>query len=143
MTGTETPVQAWPGGGSGSLLLFLFSALLVIALAFVTVRWLARWQFHIARGRRMRVLEGLAVGRDRYLLLVQVGQEILLLGSAEGSIRLIHRIDDPELAAEWLAESPPEQGSRPTSFAGVEGAVRANLERMRELLARKGGGPHA
>jgi len=140
MNGAEEALQPLAGGGTGSLFLYLFGALLVIALSFVTVRWLSRWQLQLTRGRRMRVLEGLAVGRDRYLLLVQVGQEILLLGSTEGSIRLIHRIDDPDLVAEWLAESQLERGPNPTSFAGVEGAVRANLERMRELLARKGGG---
>lgn len=142
MNGTEELLQSTPVSGTGSLLVYLLASLLVIALAFVTVRWLARWQFQFTRGRRMRVLEGLAVGRDRHLLLVQVGQEILLLGSTEGSIRLIHRIDDPELVAEWLAESRPERDWGPTSFAGAEGAVRANLERMRALLARKGGGRH-
>jgi len=128
--------------GAEQLLVYLLGSLLVIALAFVAVRWLARWQYQFTRGRRMRVLEGIAVGRDRHLLLVQVGQKILLLGSTEGSIRLIDRIDDPELVAEWLAEPQPERGLAPGSFAGMEGAVRANLDRMRSLLSRKGGGGH-
>lgn len=128
--------------GGDSLLVLLLGSILVIALAFVAVRWLAHWQYQFTRGRRMRVLEGLAVGRDRHLLLVQVGQEILLLGSTDGSIRLIHRIDDPSLVAEWLAEPQPEVGPASISFAGLEGAVRANLDRMRSLLSRKGGGGH-
>ncbi|MBP2017004.1 flagellar protein FliO/FliZ [Symbiobacterium terraclitae] len=127
-------------GGADSLLVFLLGSLLVIALAFVAVRWLAHWQYQFTRGRRMRVLEGLAVGRDRHLLLVQVGKEILLLGSADGSIRLIHRIDDPSVVAEWLAEPQQESGAASNSFAGLEGAVRANVDRMRSLLSRKGGG---
>ena len=140
MNGSEELLQPRPLYGAEDLLIYLLGALLVIALAFVTVRWLARWQLQLARGRRMRVLEGLAVGHDRYLLLVQVGREILLLGSTEGSIRLLHRIDDPEQVEEWLAESQPERGPGPTTFADVEGAVRANLDRIRALLGRKGGG---
>lgn len=128
--------------GTGQLLVYLLGSLLVIALAFVAVRWLARWQLQFTRGRRMRVLEGLAVGRDRHLLLVQVGQEILLLGSTDGSIRLIHRIDDPALVAEWLAEPQPEHTAASGGFAGLEVAVRAELDRMRSLLGRKGGGGH-
>lgn len=139
MNGSEGLPRAGSLYGAEDLLIYLLGALLVIALAFFTVRWLARWQLQLARGRRMRVLEGLAVGRDRYLLLVQVGKEVLLVGSTEESIQLLHRIDDPELVAEWLAESPPERGSGPAGFAGAEAAVRANLERMRALLARKGG----
>ncbi|MEW8976787.1 MAG: flagellar biosynthetic protein FliO [Symbiobacterium sp.] len=128
--------------GAALLLRLLVGAILVIVLALVAVRWLARWQFQFSRGRRMRVLEGLAVGRDRYLLLVQVGQEVLLLGATDGSIQLLQRFDDPALVAEWTAEPPLERGASPESLAGIEGAVRANLDRMRSLLKRKGEGSH-
>lgn len=139
--GAATEQERSAFGGYEGLLVFLLGSLLVIGLALVATRWLARWQFQATRGRRMRVLEGLAIGRDRHLLLVQVGKEVLLLGSAEGGVNLVHRVDDPELIAQWLAEPTPERPAVP-SFAGMETAVRANLDKMRTLLQRNGGGRH-
>lgn len=135
------PEQDAGFGGLESLLIFLFGSLLVIGLALVATRWLARWQFQATKGRRMRVLEAVAIGRDRHLVLVQVGNEVLLVGSADNGVNLVHKVDDPELIAAWLADPAPERPALP-DLSGVETAVRANLDKMRTLLQRNGGGRH-
>lgn len=127
-------------GGGGSLAWFLVASVLVIGLALYVTRWLARWQFLQAKGRRMRILEGMAIGRDRQLLLVQVGKEVLLLGSAEGGVNLVHKVEDPEMVQECLEETT---ASPAASFAGVESSIRANLDRMRGLLTKNGGRTNA
>jgi len=131
---------------AGALVMFILASLAVIALALLVTRGLSRWSTLQFRGRRLRVLEGVPVGRNRYLLLVAVGKEVLVVGSAEGGITLLHTVPDPEalLGPDW-EQSPPPPPSSPASsaVAGAEGAVRAHLEKMRSLLRRPGGGSHA
>lgn len=125
-----------------SLAWFLLASVLVIALALVATRMLARWQFLPGRGRRIRVLEGTAIGRDRHLLLVAVGKEVLLLGSAEGGVSLVHKVEDPEVIRQSLEDPSPDRNTG-ASLAGLEGSIRANLERMRGLMNKNGRGTDA
>lgn len=127
MTGAETT------GTSGSLIYFLAASLLVIGLTYAASRTLGRWQTTHAKGRRLRVLEGLPVGRDRSLLLVAVGKELLVVGTGPGGITLVHQVTDPELAAEVSKPGETSPGALPET--PVERSIRANLERMQALLA--------
>ncbi|MFZ5826791.1 MAG: FliO/MopB family protein [Bacillota bacterium] len=143
-TTTTTSPQGGVGaqGGGESLAWFLLASLLVIGLAIYVTRWLARWQFVQGKGRRMRVLEGMAIGKDRQLLLVQVGKEVLVLGSSEGGVNLVHRVEDPAQVEEWLQDPSPDRAPTP-SFSGMESSIRANLDRMRSLLTKNGGRTNA
>lgn len=125
-------------GGGTSLAWFLIASIAVIGLALYATKLLARWQFVQGKGRRMRVLEGMAIGKDRHLILVQVGKEVLVLGSSEGGVSLVHRVEDQQQIQQWLQEPGPERTPAP-SFSGVESSIRSNLDRMRELMTRNGG----
>lgn len=129
---------------AGALITFILASLAVIALALLVTRGLSRWNLLQLRGRRLRVLEGVPVGRNRYLLLVAVGKEVLVVGSAEGGITLLHTVPDPEalLGEDW-DQSPPPSSPASSAMGGAESAVRAHLEKMRSLLRRPGGGSHA
>ncbi|HYF93949.1 MAG TPA: flagellar biosynthetic protein FliO [Symbiobacteriaceae bacterium] len=131
-----------PGSG---LLTFLFASLAVIGLTYYASRLLANWQAVQSRGRRLRVLEGVPIGKDRHLLLVAVGKEVLVVGASGGNVSLVHRIEDPAAAAELLAQqaAAPADQFAPVSLAKVEEQIQANLGKMRSLLARRGGGPDA
>lgn len=127
-------------GGGGGLLTFLVASLAVIALALYVTRWMAKWQYTQGRGRRLRVVEGMAIGKDRQLLLVQVGKEVLLLGSSEGGVNLVHKVEDPDLIKDCVLQPPAERPLAPTpSFSSVESSIRANLDRMRGLMTKNGG----
>jgi flagellar biogenesis protein FliO len=133
------------GDSAAALIMFLLASLAVIALALLTTRGLSRWSAFQSRGRRLRVLEGVPVGRNRHLLLVAVGKEVLVVGSSEGGVTLVHTVPDPEalLGPDWEQAPPPQESPVPSAMAGVESAVRAHLEKMRSLLRRPGGGSHA
>jgi flagellar biosynthetic protein FliO len=120
------------------LLWFLLASGLVIGLAYFASHWLATWQTTQTRGRRLRVIEGVPLGRDRSLLLVAVGREVLVLGSSSHGVTLVHRITDPEAVAELLAQQAPPPESHP-AMAAVEASIRSSLERMRTLMAKMGG----
>jgi flagellar biogenesis protein FliO len=132
--------QATSGNG---LALFVVASLAVIALAAVASKYLANWQSIQTRGRRLRVLEGVPIGKDRTLLLVSVGNELLVLGSSSSGVSLVHKVEDQEAAAAMLAEPamPPEL-EMPGGGA-LEVSVRTSLERMRGLMTRIRGGADA
>lgn len=124
-------------GTSGSLLYFLIASLAVIFLTAGASRMVGRWQKVQTKGRRMRVLEGVSVGRDRSLLLVAVGQEVLVVGAGPSGIALVHRIEDPAAAAALSAPDPADEQELAVGQS-IEASIRANLERMQSLLRRRG-----
>jgi len=121
------------------LWLFLLASLLVIGLTYAAVRLVGSWQINTTRGRRLRVLEGVPVGRDRSLLLVAVGQELLVVGSSPQGVQLVYRISDPRAAAALL-EQPPAQEFAGEPASDADSHIRQQLDTMRELLSRRGHG---
>jgi flagellar biogenesis protein FliO len=133
------------GGSGGSLLLFLTASALVIGLTYGASRLLGQWQVKQGRGRRMRVLEGIPAGRDRSLLLVRVGKEVLVVGSSPSGFATLHQVTDPEDLKEMLAvqEEPTLALPQGAAFTAVEASVRTSLGRIQNLLSRGGGGADA
>lgn len=127
----------------GGLPLFLGASAVVIALAYAASRFVGQWQVQQTRGRKLRVVEGVPLGRDRSLLLVAVGKELLVVGSSATGFAMLHQVTDPDMLAEALAVPAPPNPPSGMGTPALEAAVRANLERMRSLLARIGGGTDA
>lgn len=113
------------------VLTFLFVFALVVAAAHLASRALAGGVGRpVAGGRLLRVVEVLPVGRDRLLVLVEVGDRYLLVGSAPGGVHLVQALEGDaarELAGRLRA------GPAGTPPAGA----------FRRLLDRwlRGGGP--
>ncbi len=115
--------------GDGLLLYLLMSAG-VILLAYAAMRYLALWQHGRMQGRRMRILEVLPVGRDRQLLLIAVGQEVLLVGTSPGGTHLVHRVADPAAVAELLSEEGAAAPGSPQPFPQALPAAGDLLQRL-------------
>lgn len=129
-------VTAAPSMGGDGLFTFLLMSGLVIVLAYVVLRYFGNWQMKMARGRRMRVLEGLPLGRDRQLLLVAVDNEILVLGSTPNGVNLVHRLPDGD-SEPLLTETAATQSAEKKSFPDFESSIRESLARMRGLMKRE------
>jgi flagellar biogenesis protein FliO len=114
---------------------FLF--VLVIGMAYVTTRFVgSRLGGVQARGRHLRVIEQVVIGRDRSLLLVEVAGKVYLVGAAADSIRLLTTIRDPETVESMLEE--PDLS--PAGFAGsplvkLQGALKRVPAALRDLNA--------
>jgi len=133
-------------GGGGGLIMFLLASMAVIGLAFLSTRLMARWQGFQSRGRKLRVLEGVPIGKDRALLLVAVGKEVLVVGSSDGGVHLVHKVEEPEalLGENWEQGPLPGEVQPPDlSLSGLESNIRGHLDRMRGLLNKPGGGSNA
>lgn len=121
-----------------SLLTFILASIAVIALAYVASRLLGNWQSVQTKGRRLRVLEGVPIGKDRSIYLVAVGKEVLVLGSSPSGVNLVHKVEDESLLPDLLSDSA--ETGRPQDSSGLEENIRGHLDRMRSLLVRAGGG---
>lgn len=95
-----------------------------------------------ARGRQLRQLDHLALGRDRSLVLVEVAGQVMVLGVTGGQISLITTVTDPEIAQALLAEQDlaASPGSSPltplaaqllTGLRPLAGKLRQGVHRLR------------
>ena len=103
--------------GAGGMAQVLLGLLLVIGMI-VGVAWLARRFGHIqtdATGA-LRVLGGLSMGPRERVVLVQVGDQQLLLGVAPGRVSTLHILDKPLVQT---APRGPANETFATRLAGV------------------------
>ncbi|MCB9601338.1 MAG: flagellar biosynthetic protein FliO [Sandaracinus sp.] len=94
-----------PTGYGAALLQTLVSLLAVCLLAWLLLRWGARRGFATgARGRRVKVIERVALDPRRTLYVVEVGGKVLLLGAGDGaSPTLLSELDPKDFPAEPTA----------------------------------------
>lgn len=72
------------------IILIFFS---VLFLAYVTTKYLAGKAGKITKGKHLNIIENVALGKDRYLYLVKVGNEIMLIASSGKGIELLSRVN--------------------------------------------------
>jgi flagellar biogenesis protein FliO len=106
---------------------FLFG--LVLVLAWLSTRLVGYRMGLAARGRMVRVLEQVPAGRERMIMLLEVGGRVYLVGSTSEQISLIDAIDDPAVIERLLAHAPaaeatPLQTMLPVSFRDLLAKVR-------------------
>jgi flagellar protein FliO/FliZ len=120
---------------------FLFA--LVLLLAWLSTRVVGTRMGGYARGRMIRVLEHVPAGRDRTLLLVEMGGKVYLIGATADRINLLDAISDPEAVARLLEQAPADQNplgfALPSSFRDVfeklRSGYRPEAERSTETPA--------
>lgn len=87
---SESPVSA-------SSLLQTLLGLILVLVCIALVAWLLKRSnsFHTAANGKMKVIAGLPLGTRERTVLVQVGEEQLLLGVTPQQINLLHKLDTP------------------------------------------------
>lgn len=98
--GSSSAALAAAGSGGGvdvSSLLRLIIGLVVVIAAVVALAWFLRRFSGITQNAdgQLRVLGGLAVGQRERIVLVQVGEEQLLVGVAPGRVQTLHVLEQP------------------------------------------------
>ena len=100
---------------------------LVLLLAVVTVRWGVRRTWGAGRGRRIRVVEQVPLGRGTSLALVAVGRRYYLLVCGERGAEVVATFD-----------ALPEEAGTPEP-APVDAALARFVERWQRLRFRCAG----
>ncbi|NSW89873.1 MAG: flagellar biosynthetic protein FliO [Firmicutes bacterium] len=72
-------------------IVLIFSSILF--LAYITTRYLASKAGKIAKGKYLNIIETVALGKDRYLHLIKVGNDFMLISSSGKGIELLSRVN--------------------------------------------------
>jgi flagellar protein FliO/FliZ len=113
-----------PLGASNFLQMFLGLAV-VIGVIFV-MAWLIRRMGHVQTrvSGALKILGGLSLGQRERVVLVQVGENQILLGVAPGQIRTLHVLENP-----IEADTSRPTGGEPGSFAErLQGVLRGKIK---------------
>lgn len=111
-----------------ALLQFFFLFGLVLVLAWLTTRFVGQRMGSPMGGSSLRVLQHIPAGRDRSIMLLEVGGRVYLLGITAHQVTLLDALDDPEVLERVLANVPaagelPLTAALPRSFAEVLGRL--------------------
>lgn len=120
--------QAAPGGtfwnGEPGLVGAAGRAVLILAALALAAYWLRRTALQAGLGthrggRNLRVVEGLALGPQRAVYLVEAAGRYLILGSTAHSVTLLAEITDPEVIGGLQARTQGSAGRSGGSFGDV------------------------
>ncbi|SEB47038.1 flagellar biosynthetic protein FliO [Paenibacillus sp. GP183] len=91
----------------------MFFLILIIALFFVLIRFLAKKNQYSPFGRSIRSLGGVPLGTNKSIQIVEIGHSLFVVGVGE-NIQMLEKIDDPEEVAyvtELLTSAQSDQAS--------------------------------
>ena len=89
------------------LILFVF----VLAVTYITTRWIANYQKNKAIGSNMEIMETLRVTGNKYLQIVRVGKKYLIIAIGKDEIHMISEISEDELVWKDSKETELNFGS--------------------------------
>ncbi|MCR5251187.1 MAG: flagellar biosynthetic protein FliO [Lachnospiraceae bacterium] len=121
--GTTTESAA-PGNAVNNLARFLSLLvifILVLALAYYTTRLVAKSQRGLGHAGNMQILESMALGGGKTLLLVRAGKHYLVLATGKDSVSTVAELAEDEIL-------PVTEGSSPGGFGEI-------LRRVKSLQA--------
>lgn len=75
------------------LLLFIF----VLAITYVTTRWIARYEKGKAVGNNMEVMETLRINSNKFLQIVRVGKKYIVISVGKDEIHMLCECTEEEL----------------------------------------------
>ena len=115
------------------LLWLLAAVVLVMGLAFLFTKYVAGSASVASRrggrGKMLNAVEQMYMGRDRQIILVQVGERYFLLGSTASEISTLAEIPAEEIDAWREKEGQKGEVGQPMSFA----------QSLQEVMKRRGG----
>jgi flagellar biosynthetic protein FliO len=112
-------------GDYGLLLQSMGFLIIIIVLAYIALRYGLRSVYRGFNGGHMEVIERTLLDpkTGSSLVLVRLGNEVMLIGTAQGGVSLIKTLNQKEIA---LFENPDQTGQAnlKDSFARVMGKIR-------------------
>ncbi len=138
----ETVASGWPitasGGMSAAYLAQMVVGLLLVIVAIVVLAFFMRRMSGVqsALGSQFRVVSGLSLGSRERIVLVQVGEQQLLVGVAPGRVQTLHVLEVP------LGTESGRDGTRANTAAAVganpagAGANSPFARKLQQLLQR-------
>lgn len=107
----------------GVLLIFLF----ILALTYVTTRWIAGYQKQHSFNRNLKLLETLKITTNKYIQLIQAGDEYLVIAVGKDEVHLLARLTKEQLTEQ---ETSWEENPKTESFKEI-------LDKWKDRLPKK------
>lgn len=104
LAGQDTAVVGSAGVNIGQQLVQVLGSLGVVLVLVLVLAWLAKRlsRSSTVQARGLRLIGGISLGSKERIVLIQVGEQQLLVGVAPGSIQTLHVLEQP-LAGEARA----------------------------------------
>ena len=108
----------------GVLVIFVF----VLLITYVATRWIACYQKGHSFNRNLKVIETLKVTQNKYIQIVEAGNEYLVIAIGKDEIRLLTKLTE-----EQLKEVPTEE--LPMSFSSE--SFKDILDKIKKRIPKK------
>ncbi len=124
-----------PAGVSTGSLLQVTLGLLVVLLVIVGAAWMLRryGRFQSSASGSLKILGGLSIGPRERVVLLQVGEEQLLIGVAPGRVQALHHLEHP------IRLTPVSPDEPPNNLLGklMTGDARGFAERLNQAIKQR------
>ena len=117
-------------GGVLSTVSVILVCAVILVLAYLSSRFLGKTWNRTQRGRYMEVIDQVAVGQDRAVLIIRVKDQSFLVGSTSGGINLISELDTEFEAVDSTSDT---QKCSTSGSMGFRDALQYNLHRYTGL----------
>lgn len=101
----------------GALGVFIF----VLAITYFVTRWIGNYQKAQWKNRNMQVVETMRIANNKFIQIVKVAEEYLVIGIGKDSIELLTKLDESSVDALKLPEDVQME-----SFQDILKKLRAN-----------------
>lgn len=105
----------------GVLLIFIF----VLGLTYVTTRWVVGYQKAHSFNRNLRVIETLRLTTNKYIQIVEAGDEYLVIALGKDEVRLLTKLTEEQLK-EIPSENLPD-GFTTESFSEIFDRIKKHI----------------
>ncbi|MCI9447062.1 MAG: flagellar biosynthetic protein FliO [Lachnospiraceae bacterium] len=109
----------------GVLLIFLF----VLAITYVTTKWIGQYQQGLMQNKNIQVVETFRVSNNKFIQIIQVGKKYLVISVCKDVVNIL-----TELAEEELVWKPSQEENRGVK---VNESFQDVLSRLKDKIPRK------
>ncbi len=108
----------------GILLIFLF----VLAITYVTTRWIGQYQQGMMQNKNIQVVETFRVSNNKFIQIIQVGKKYLVISVCKDVVNILTELTEEEL---YFIPSQEERGVK------VNESFQQVLSKLKDKIPRK------
>ena len=105
----------------GRIIVTFIAVVLIIYLSYLVSKYVGKGMAKGGSSRYMRLLDQIALGPDRQIAVVQIGDRYLLVGITSGQINVLAEIEDEDLLP--LSPDDGETGMKTPYFKAIMGKL--------------------
>lgn len=107
------------------LLIFLF----VLAITYLTTRWIGKYQQGMMQNKNIQVVETFRVSNNKFIQIIQVGRKYLVISVCKDVVNILTELTEEELV--WRPSQEEDRGIK------VNESFQEILGRLKDKIPRK------